>query len=103
MARIAVRPRDGAGVLGRFAGSGQLLRDAGWQDFFFAQNLRAVELGNRGPAQLADFLGDPLGTRFELRRVEVPAAKLNLPPAMFDIGSIVLGKELDLRGVACKT
>src|SRR5215471_9010951 len=31
------------------------------QDFFFAQDLRAVELGDRSPPQLADLLGDPLG------------------------------------------
>jgi hypothetical protein len=72
------------------------LPDAGRQDPLFAEHLRPVELGDRRPAQLADFLGDLQGAGFELRRVEVPAAQLDLPAAVLDIGGVVLGKELDL-------
>src|SRR4029077_16451160 len=73
------------------------LSDAGWQDLFFAEHFGAVELGDRRPAQPADFLGDIEGAGFEARRVEVPAAQLDLATAVFDIGGVVLGKELDRR------
>src|SRR5260370_27768368 len=72
----------------------------GRQDLLFAQHFRAVELGDRGPAQLADLLGHLLGARFELRRVEMPAAQLDLTATVLDIGGVVLGEELDLGRVA---
>ena len=90
--------RDQATIRGRPRRVSAFFRYAATRrpDLLFAEHLGAIELGNRRPAQLADFLGDLQGPRLELRRVEVPAAQLDLASAVLDIGSVMLGKELDL-------
>src|SRR5215469_6762619 len=76
--------------------AGEGLSNPGRQDLLIAEHLGAVELGDRGPAQLANLLRDLLGAGLEPRRVEIPAAQLDLASAVLDIGGVVLGKELDL-------
>ena len=69
-------------------------RHPGREDLLLAQHFRAVEVGDRGPAQLDRLLRDDERAGLELGRVEILGGKVDLAPAVLDIRRIVLGQEI---------